>query len=64
LVNNNQAYPIPDEMRHLQAISPAYPVETGYQVIGADVIDEQHPWRHDATKLANQLMHWYKKTKQ
>jgi len=24
------------------------------------VVDEQHPWRHDSTKLADQLLAWYK----
>jgi uncharacterized cofD-like protein len=64
LANNNLAYTIPDEMSHLQPISASYPEGAGYEVIGADVVDEQHPWRHDATKLADQLMLWYKKKKQ
>jgi uncharacterized cofD-like protein len=63
LANNNLTYPIPEAMSHLQPILPTYPKDKGYQVIGADIVDEQHPWRHDAIKLANQLMHWYKNTK-
>jgi uncharacterized cofD-like protein len=63
LVNNNQAYPIPAAMSHLQAILPTHPSGIAYQVIGADVIDEVHPWRHDAAKLANQLLSWYKNRK-
>jgi uncharacterized cofD-like protein len=62
LVNNNLAFPIPKAMSHLQPILPAPPKTKPYQyqVIGADVIDEQHPWRHDPSKLADQLMTWYK----
>jgi uncharacterized cofD-like protein len=61
LANSNLAHPIPDAMSHLQAILPMPPDDNRYQVIKADVIDEQHPWRHDPTKLAGQLMSWYKK---
>jgi uncharacterized cofD-like protein len=63
LANNNQAYPIPEAMSHLQAILPTYPLNIVYRVIGADVVDENYPWRHDAAKLATQLMSWYKNTK-
>jgi uncharacterized cofD-like protein len=35
------------------------PLGTGYQAIMADVVDEQHPWRHDPGKLARELMTWY-----
>lgn len=60
LANNNLSHPIPESMRHLTPVLPTAPAGSGYQVIGADVVDEQHPWRHDATKLANQLMDWFK----
>jgi len=60
LANNNLDYPIPESMSHLQAVLPAADNPTGYQVIGADVIDEQHPWRHASAKLAQQLMNSYK----
>jgi hypothetical protein len=63
LANNNLDYPIPEAMSHLQAVLPA-PDDvdnvTGYQVIGADIVDEQYPWRHDSVKLAQQLMNSYK----
>jgi len=63
LVNNNLAHPIPESMQHLTPVLPtAAPPNSGYQVIGADVVDEQQPWRHNSTKLANQLMDWFKKT--
>lgn len=65
LVNNNQSYPIPVSMSHLHSIVPSNSTTSvrGYQVIAADVIDEQYPWRHDSIKLANALMHWYKQSK-
>lgn len=60
LANNNQRNPIPASMSHLKYV-PITDVEMGkYQIIGADVIDEQYPWRHDAVKLANAIMNWYK----
>jgi len=59
LANNNLKYTIPPEMK-LQPVLPTPPMNGNYQVIGADVIDEQHPWRHDGAKLAKQLMQWYK----
>jgi len=31
----------------------------GYQVLSADVIDPQKPWRHDPQKLARSLMNFY-----
>ncbi len=60
LANNNQSFSIPASMSHLHPVLSEQPAHNQYQVIGADVVDEQHPWRHDATKLANQLMDWYK----
>jgi uncharacterized cofD-like protein len=63
LVNNNLDCPIPEAMRHLQPILPVLPIDNRYQVIMADVVDEQYPWRHDGAKLAMQLMNWYKNTK-
>jgi uncharacterized cofD-like protein len=61
LANSNLDHPMPDPMSHLQPILPIPPTHQGYKVITADVIDELHPWRHDSTKLADQLMKWYKK---
>lgn len=63
LANNNLDYPIPHEMSHLQAILPVSSSDKPYAVIAADVVDEQHPWRHDSAKLADELINWYKKFK-
>lgn len=62
LANNTLNHIIPGTM-NLQAISPAPTVGNGYTIIEADVVDEQYPWRHDSTKLANELIAWYKKIK-
>lgn len=60
LANSNLTHPIPASMK-LQPIHPTPPGDQSYQVIQADVVDEQYPWRHDSVKLAQQLMEWYKK---
>lgn len=60
---NNQIYPMSGSLSHLQPVLPVPPHDSRYQIIGADVVDERYPWRHDAVKLANQLMEWYKKVK-
>jgi uncharacterized cofD-like protein len=60
LANNNQHHPIPDSRNRLQAVSLNDPPRGSYHVIGADVVDERRPWRHDSTKLAKELMNWYK----
>jgi uncharacterized cofD-like protein len=62
LANNNLSQPIPESM-NLQPVLPESPTDKSYQVILADVVDEAHPWRHDSSKLANELMNWYKKVK-
>lgn len=60
LANNNFAYPIPASMSHLQPVLLPEQNYAGYQIIGADVVDEQYPWRHSSEKLAQQLMAGYK----
>jgi uncharacterized cofD-like protein len=59
LANDNLEYPIPASM-NLQSVLPIQPGHAGYEVVAVDVVDEEHPWRHDPIKLANQLMRWYK----
>jgi uncharacterized cofD-like protein len=61
LANNNHNHPIPPEMSHLQTVLFKRPLDGGYQVIGADVVDEQYPWRHNASKLSYAIMNWYGK---
>jgi uncharacterized cofD-like protein len=63
LANSNLAHPIPDAMSHLYSILPTAPAGSRYEVIAADVVDEQYPWRHDSVKLADELISWYKKNK-
>jgi uncharacterized cofD-like protein len=61
LANNNHNHPIPPEMSHLQPVLFQRPLDDSYQVIGADVVDEQSPWRHNASKLSYAIMNWYGK---
>lgn len=60
LVNDNLNYSIPDTMK-LQPILPTSTASNRYQIIMADVVDNDAPWRHDASKLTDELMHWYKR---
>jgi uncharacterized cofD-like protein len=58
LANNNFGHPLPSDW-NLSPVSVEFPQDATYQVIAADVVDEQHPWRHDPAKLAHSLMMWY-----
>ena len=42
-----------------ELVSLEHEAEGGYQVVSADVIDPQQPWRHDPQKLARNLMNFY-----
>lgn len=54
LANNN---PISSPQHpHLQPVALNYPPGDGYEVIAADLIDPDAPWRHDSTKLADQIL--------
>lgn len=41
---------------HLQPVALPTAAPTAYTLLTADVIDEEHPWRHDSAKLAQVLM--------
>lgn len=47
------------EQSHLNPVEPRYPQDAGYRVIETDLIDPDSPWRHDAHKLADQIMAFY-----
>jgi uncharacterized cofD-like protein len=34
-------------------------LSSGYELIVADVVDEQHPWRHHPAKLVREILAWY-----
>ncbi len=42
------------EQPHLRPVALRHPLDAGYQVIAADVVDPAMPWRHDSNKLAEQ----------
>lgn len=60
VANNQLNFPIPAEMSHLQPVLPDTTPGGQYMVLPMDVVDEQHPWRHDSVKLAQALIDWYK----
>ncbi len=47
------------EQPHLRAVALHYPPDDGYHVIEADVVAPAAPWRHDPTKLAEQILRFY-----
>jgi uncharacterized cofD-like protein len=60
LVNDNLVNNPPSGWNFQQVVLRK-PLEAGYRVITADVVDEQRPWRHHPEKLARALMNWYGK---
>lgn len=63
LANNNFGHPLPPDWTLTQVPLTA-PPDVHYQVITADVVDEQRPWRHDPGKLAQALIAWYEQQKE
>lgn len=47
------------EMAHLEPVALPVEAPTDYLLLTADLIDLEHPWRHDSTKLAATLMEIY-----
>jgi uncharacterized cofD-like protein len=41
---------------HWEPVSLRFPPDAGYEVFATDLIDPDAPWRHDAQKLADQVM--------
>jgi uncharacterized cofD-like protein len=63
LANNNFDYPLPAHWT-LTQVPLTTLADANYQIITSDVVDEQRPWRHDASKLAHALMIWYERQKE
>ena len=42
-----------------ELVSLEHEAEGGFQVVSANLIDPQQPWRHDPQKLARSLMNFY-----
>jgi uncharacterized cofD-like protein len=55
LANNNFDHPLPADWS-LTPVSTVTPIDAGYEVLAADVVNEGRPWRHDPGKLARVLM--------
>jgi len=58
LVNDNFNVKL-DSYSATEFVSLDYEADGGYQVVSADVVDPQKPWRHDPQKLARNLMNFY-----
>lgn len=58
LVNDNFNVKL-DSYSATELVSLDYEADGGYQVVSADVVDPQKPWRHDPQKLARNLMNFY-----
>jgi uncharacterized cofD-like protein len=54
LANNNQA-PF-DAPPGVELVQHTFPSEVAYTVVTSDLIDLEHPWRHDSTKLSRALL--------
>jgi len=54
LANGNLASDL--DFPQVQPVAPSYSPGRGYEVIVADLIDVDTPWRHDSKKLAHELM--------
>jgi uncharacterized cofD-like protein len=57
LADDGSACPGAD--RTLEPVVPTYPGNASYQVIKVDVRDRAVPWRHDAARLSDEIMHLY-----
>ena len=55
---NDNLRPAQPEWNFTQ-VAPFTPPGADYQVIAADVVDEQRPWRHNPAKLARALITWF-----
>ena len=59
LCNNNHATALPEGVNWVKQDKPLGRIP----IYGADLVDEEHPWRHDSAKLAGSLMNiLYEKT--
>ena len=47
-----------------QPVALNYPRHTGYRVIAADVVDPAIPWRHDSSRLAEQVLRFCREEEQ
>jgi 2-phospho-L-lactate transferase/gluconeogenesis factor (CofD/UPF0052 family) len=48
------------EQSDWQPVALRYPLDAGYKVIAADVVDPAIPWRHDSGRLAEQVLCFYR----
>lgn len=58
LANDNVCKSSPQEWNFNQ-VCLGSSLPDGYQLVAADLVDDEHPWRHNPEKLARAVMHWY-----
>lgn len=56
---NDHLLPSQGEMAHLEPVALPAGQPTDYTLLTADVVDEEHPWRHDSAKLAQAIVAIY-----
>ncbi len=60
LLNDNLGVPLPSHLT-IEIVSPRMHPDQELQVVAADVVDRENPWRHDSRKLAQVLLDLYYK---
>lgn len=55
LANGNQDVRF-DAPPGVELVPVDHPLDAGYRVVTADLVDRAHPWRHDSVKLAQALL--------
>ncbi len=58
IANDNWRGKLPPSA-HIEFVIPRGKSAPSYQYEFVDVVDEEHPWRHDPEKLAREIMRWY-----
>jgi hypothetical protein len=56
LCNNNYMADIPEDVNWVRVDGE---LERNYPIYQTDLLDVEHPWRHDSNKLANVIMDIY-----
>ncbi|MGE5138210.1 MAG: gluconeogenesis factor YvcK family protein, partial [Rudaea sp.] len=58
IANDNWRGKLPPSA-HIEFVIPRGKSAPSYHYEFVDVVDEEHPWRHDPEKLAREIMRWY-----
>lgn len=58
LLNDNLGVSLPSHLT-IESVSPTMHPDQELQVVAADVVDRENPWRHDSRRLAQALLELY-----